>query len=107
MVIEGNVLPARIAMEGPYGEYPGYRTGEMAYGILVDVTAITHRDSPIHTLDCTGFKDDSATCTSFTGAIAIKRRLERYGMSVVVVMVPAWGGVESEVGAGGSSGGVE
>lgn len=97
MVLEGEILPDRIAMEGPYGEYPGYRTGEMAYGILMDVKAITYRDGPIHTLDCTGLKDDSATVTSFTGAIAIKRRLERHGIPVADVYVPPEGAVHTAV----------
>jgi 4-hydroxy-3-polyprenylbenzoate decarboxylase len=97
MVIEGQILPNRVAMEGPYGEYPGYRTGEMAYGVLFDVTAITSRDNPIHTVDCTGFKDDSATVTSFTGAIAIKRRLERYQVPVADVYVPPEGAVHTAV----------
>lgn len=95
MVIEGEVLPDRVAPEGPYGEYPGYRTGEMGHGILVDVTAIAHRDAPIHTTDATGFKDDSATVTSFTGAIAIKRRLERHGLPVVDVFVPPEGAIHT------------
>ncbi len=97
MIIEGEILPDRIAMEGPYGEYPGYRTGEMAYGILMHVTAITYRDHPIHTVDCTGFKDDSATVTSLTGAIAIKRRLERSGIPVGDVYVPPEGAVHTAV----------
>jgi 4-hydroxy-3-polyprenylbenzoate decarboxylase len=97
MVIEGEILPDRIGMEGPYGEYPGYRTGEMAYGILMDVKAIAYRDNPIHTVDCTGFKDDSATVTSFTGAIAIKRRLERYQIPVADVYVPPEGAVHTAV----------
>ncbi len=97
MVIEGEILPDRIAMEGPYGEYPGYRTGEMAYGILMDVQAITHREAPIHTLDATGFKDDSATVTSFTGAIAVKRRLERHGVPVTDVYVPPEGAIHTAV----------
>lgn len=97
MVIEGEILPDCAAMEGPYGEYPGYRTGEMAYGILMHVTAITYRDYPIHTVDCTGFKDDSATVTSLTGAIAIRRRLERYGIPVGEVYVPPEGAVHTAV----------
>jgi 4-hydroxy-3-polyprenylbenzoate decarboxylase len=97
MVIEGEILPDCAAMEGPYGEYPGYRTGEMAYGILMHVTAITYRDHPIHTVDSTGFKDDSATVTSLTGAIAIKRRLERYGIPVREVYVPPEGAVHAAV----------
>lgn len=88
IVITGNVLPDAIAMEGPYGEYPGYRTGEMGRGILVDVTAVAYRDDPIHTLDCTGFKDDSAIVTSLTGATAVKRRLQRHGIPVDAVYLP-------------------
>lgn len=95
MVIEGQVLPDHVASEGPYGEYPGYRTGEMGHGILVDVTAIAHRDGPIHTTDATGFKDDSATVTSFTGAIAVKRRLERHGLPVVDVFIPPEGAIHT------------
>jgi 4-hydroxy-3-polyprenylbenzoate decarboxylase len=105
MVIEGHILPDQIAMEGPYGEYPGYRTGEMARGVLMDVTAITFRYDPIHTLDCTGLRDDSATCTSFTGAIAIKRRLERYDIPVVDVYVPPEGAVHTVVISVGRGGG--
>jgi len=97
MVIEGEILPDHVVMEGPYGEYPGYRTGEMGYGILMDVKAITYRDDPIHTLDCTGFKDDSATVTSLTGAIAIRRRLQRYAVPVVDVYVPPEGAVHTAV----------
>ncbi len=95
MVIEGEILPDRVAPEGPYGEYAGYRTGEMGHGILVEVTAITHRDGPIHTVDATGFKDDSATVTSFTGAIAIKRRLERHGIPVLDIFVPPEGAIHA------------
>ena len=46
IVIEGEVLPDRVGLEGPYGEYPGYRTGEMGNGILFRTTAITHREKP-------------------------------------------------------------
>jgi len=97
MVIEGEILADHVVMEGPYGEYPGYRTGEMGYGILMHVKAITHRDDPIHTVDCTGFKDDSATVTSLTGAIAIRRRLQRYDVPVVDVYVPPEGAVHTAV----------
>ena len=74
------MLPDRVALEGPYGEYPGYCTGEMGNGILCRVNTITHRRHPIMTVDTTGYKDDSATITSMSGALAIKRRLERHGV---------------------------
>ncbi len=97
IVIEAEVLPDRVGLEGPYGEYPGYRTGEMGNGILCRVNAITHRRHPIMTVDTTGYKDDSATITSMSGALAIKRRLERHGVPVVDVYVPPEGAVHAAV----------
>nr|MDP2190405.1 UbiD family decarboxylase [Rhodoferax sp.] len=97
IVIEAEVYWDRIAQEGPYGEYPGYRSGEMGNAICARVTAITHRRNPILTLDTTGFMDSSATTTSISGAIAIKRRLEKYGVPVVDVYIPPEGGVHLAV----------
>jgi 4-hydroxy-3-polyprenylbenzoate decarboxylase len=61
------------------------------------VKAITHRRDPILTLDTTGFMDSSATTTSISGAIAIKRRLEKHGVPVVDVYIPPEGGVHLAV----------
>jgi 4-hydroxy-3-polyprenylbenzoate decarboxylase len=97
IVIEGEVLPDRVGLEGPYGEYPGYRTGEMGNGILTRVTAVTHRRNPILTVDATGYKDNSSTSTSLSGALAIKRRLERHDVPVVDVYVPPEGAVHTAV----------
>ncbi|NNN18552.1 MAG: UbiD family decarboxylase [Acidimicrobiaceae bacterium] len=97
IVIEAEIYPDRIAQEGPYGEYPGYRSGEMGNSVCARVTAITHRRDPILTLDTTGFKDSSATTTSISGAIAIKRRLEKHGVPVVDVYIPPEGGVHLAV----------
>lgn len=93
IVIEGEVLPDRVGLEGPYGEYPGYRTGEMGNGILFRVTAITTRKNPIFTVDATGYKDDSSTITALSGSLAIKRRLQKHGVPVVDVNMPAEGAV--------------
>lgn len=93
IVIEAEVYLDRINQEGPYGEYPGYRSGEMGNAICARVTTITHRRDPILTVDTTGFMDSSATSTSITGAIAIKRRLEANNVPVVAVYVPPEGGV--------------
>ena len=93
IVVEAEVLPDRIAQEGPYGEYPGYRTGEMGHAICARVTAITHRKNPILTLDTTGFMDSSACNTSISGAIAIKRRLQKYGIAVSDVYIPPESGI--------------
>jgi phenylphosphate carboxylase alpha subunit len=97
IVIECEVLPNCVGLEGPYGEYPGYRTGEMGNGILCRATAITHRHNPILTVDATGYRDDSSTITALTGAIAIKHRLERHGVAVLNVNVPREGAVHMAV----------
>lgn len=91
VVIEGEVLPDRIAREGPYGEYTGYRIAEIDIGVLVNVKAITYRDHPIHTTDCTGFKDGATLASGITLAIGIRRSLEARGLPVVEVNVPAEG----------------
>src|SRR5262249_49385930 len=93
IVVEAEVLPDRIAQEGPYGEYPGYRTGEMGHSVCARVMAITHRRRPIFTVDVTGLKDCSSIVTSISGAIAIQRRLEKHGVPVVAVYVPPEGAV--------------
>lgn len=93
VVIEAEVYPDRVNQEGPYGEYPGYRSGEMGNAICARVTAITQRRDPIWTLDTTGFMDSSATSTSITGAIAIQRRLEANNIPVKAVYVPPEGGI--------------
>ncbi len=93
VVIEAEVYPDVVNQEGPYGEYPGYRSGEMGNAICARVTAITHRRDPIWTLDTTGFMDSSATTTSISGAIAIQRRLEANDVPVKAVYVPPEGGV--------------
>ncbi len=97
IVVEAEVLPDRIVQEGPYGEYPGYRTGEMGHAICARVTAITHRRRPIFTIDTTGFKDSSSIVTSVSGAIAIQRRLEKHGVPVVAVYVPPEGAVHMAI----------
>ena len=97
IVLEAEVLPDRVSLEGPYGEYPGYRTGEMGNGVLCRVNAITHRRRPILTVDATGFKDDSTTITSMTGALSIKRRLAKHGIEAADVHVPASAAVHAAV----------
>jgi 2,5-furandicarboxylate decarboxylase 1 len=47
IVIEGEMHPGELEEEGPYGEFTGYY-GERGMRPVVRVTAITHRDHPIH-----------------------------------------------------------
>lgn len=93
VVIEAEILFNGVAQEGPYGEYPGYRSGEMGNSVCARVTAITHRKKPILSLDTTGFMDSSAVTTSISGAISIRRRLEKHGVPVVEVYIPPESGV--------------
>lgn len=97
IVIEAEVYPYGIAQEGPYGEYPGYRSGEMGNSVCARITAITHRKNPILSLDTTGFMDSSAVTTSISGAISIRRRLEKHGVPVVEVYVPPESGVHMAI----------
>ncbi len=92
IVIEGEVLPDRIALEGPFGEYPGYRSGTMGEGVLVQITAITHRKNPILTVTTLGIPpDDSSIAASLTAGVAMKRGLKRRGVPVKEVYVPPEG----------------
>lgn len=97
VVIEAEILFNGVAQEGPYGEYPGYRSGEMGNSVCARVTAITHRKKPILSLDTTGFMDSSAVTTSISGAISIRRRLEKHGVPVVEVYIPPESGVHMAV----------
>jgi len=92
IVIEGEVLPDKIAPDGPFGEYPGYRSGTMASGIAVKVKAITYRHNPILTMIALGTPpDDSSIAASLTAAVAMKKGLMRHGVPVVDVYVPPEG----------------
>ena len=93
VVLEGEILTDQIAHEGPYGEYPGYRSGEMGAGILMKVNTICYRQNPMLSMDCTGFKDCSSVVTALGGGVGIQRVLERAGVPVTGVYVPSEGAV--------------
>jgi phenylphosphate carboxylase alpha subunit len=92
IVIEGEILPDMIASEGPFGEYPGYRTGKARTGVVCQVKAITYRSSPIISMISLGVPvDDSSVAAALTAAISIKRRLKRHGIPVTDVYAPPEG----------------
>jgi phenylphosphate carboxylase alpha subunit len=93
VVLEGEVLPDKIAMEGPYAEYPGYRSGEMGAGILMKVNTIAYKKNPMLSMDCTGYKDCSSTVTALGGGIGVQRALEKEGLPVTGVYIPSEGAV--------------
>src|SRR5204863_4819608 len=88
MVIEGVALPDAVAREGPYGEYTAYRTADGDHGIVVRVDAITYRDDPIHTVDCTGWRASLSALGIFGMEIAWRKMLEARGVPVVDVSAP-------------------
>lgn len=107
IVIEGEILPDRTATEGPFGEYPGYRTEGLHMGVLIEVKAITFRDSPILTMISLGMPpDDSSIAASMTAGLAMKQRLIRHGLPVTDVYVPPEGVTHIAV-VGVTSGGNE
>ncbi len=106
VVIEGEIIPDQIAMEGPYAEYPGYRSGEMGAGILMKVNTICHKKNPILSMDCTGFKDCSSTVTALGGGVGVQRVLEKAGLPVTGVYIPSEGAVHIFI-IGVSKGGPE
>ncbi len=92
IVIEGEIQPDRTATEGPFGEYPGYRTEGVRAGVLVKVKAITHRKSPILTTISLGIPpDDSSIAASLTAGLAMKARLVRHKIPITDVFVPPEG----------------
>ena len=46
-VIEGLVDPAKMEIEGPFGDHTGYYTLEEAYPVM-DVTCISHKKDPVY-----------------------------------------------------------
>ncbi|RJR46242.1 MAG: UbiD family decarboxylase [Desulfobacteraceae bacterium] len=92
IVIEAEMQPDKVAPDGPFGEYPGFRSGTMCEGIAVKVTAITHRNDPILTMIALGTPpDDSNIAASLTAAVSMKKGLLRRGLPVTDVFVPPEG----------------
>jgi phenylphosphate carboxylase alpha subunit len=92
IVIEGELQPDKIAPDGPFGEYPGYRSGTMCAGVAVKVNAITYRSKPIVTMIALGTPpDDSSIAASLTAAVAMKKGLLNRGVPVTDVYVPPEG----------------
>jgi UbiD family decarboxylase len=88
MVIEGRILPDLIGREAPYGEYTAYRTADGDHGVALAVDAVTFRDDPIHTVDCTGWRASASPFGQFGLEFAIRGALEGRGVKVAGVHAP-------------------
>ena len=92
IVIEGEVQPDKIAPDGPFGEYPGFRSGTMCEGLAVKINAVTYRNDPILTMISIGAPpDDSNIAASLSAAVSMKKGLLRHGVPVTDVYVPPEG----------------
>jgi phenylphosphate carboxylase alpha subunit len=92
IVIEGEILPDRVAPEGPFGEFTGYRTQGARAAILCRVSAITYRKSPVLTMSALGTPpDDSSVAGAMGVAVALKMRLIRHKIPVIDTFLPPEG----------------
>ncbi|MCJ7565924.1 MAG: UbiD family decarboxylase [Anaerolineales bacterium] len=71
IVIEGFVRPKERKDDGPFGEYAGYLGREAVNVPIIDVTCITHRNSPILTVSNMGKPWDEAGIISSVAVSAI------------------------------------
>lgn len=89
IILEGEISFQEQVPEGPFGEFPGYRTPQRTMAPAFKVKTITHRKDPIVTMTCLGIlADDGAVSSSLTGAVALKKRLKDWGIPVTDVYVP-------------------
>ncbi len=88
IVLEGELLPDVQALDGPFGEWTGYRTeGKMRP--VCRIKAITYRNNPILTMSSIGVPaDEDHTAWAMTTAVEIKRHLREHGIPVTDVYNP-------------------
>ncbi|MDP2645473.1 MAG: UbiD family decarboxylase [Desulfobacterales bacterium] len=88
IILEGDILPDIQLPEGPFGEFPGYRTQGWAPQPVLVVKAITYRSNPIICMIPEGIGiTDGKIGASLAGAISIKKRLQRHGVPVTDVYI--------------------
>lgn len=89
ILLEGEILSDIELPEGPFGEFPGYRTQGWAPQPVFMIKAITYRNNPIICMTPEGIgTTDGKIGASLAGAISIKNRLRRRGVPVVSVYIP-------------------
>jgi len=77
IVLECTVDPNERKLEGPFGEFTGYRASPSMPRPVYRVKAITYRNNPITTMSCMGMPlDDSAANMSVTMGAMILEELE-------------------------------
>ncbi|MEW6664546.1 MAG: UbiD family decarboxylase [Thermodesulfobacteriota bacterium] len=92
IVIEGEVLPDQVGEEGPFGEFPGYRTEGINMGVTCRIKAITYRNSPILSMIALGVPPDAnSVATPIASSLAVRDHLRRHGAPVLHAYSPPHG----------------
>lgn len=94
IVFEGEILPDRKVPEGPFGEYPGYRTAARRMTSPYHVKAITYRNNPILTMSNVGMPvDDNHSLAAVSYSVMLKNRFKEQGIPVTDVYIPPEAGI--------------
>lgn len=88
IVIEGEIRPHERRLEGPFGEWTGYRSAGKQSRQVIHVKAVTHRNNPILTMSCMGMPVDDNCIMSITKGAGFLEALRARGLPITGVYVP-------------------
>ncbi|MDP2661143.1 MAG: UbiD family decarboxylase [Dehalococcoidia bacterium] len=89
IVLEGEMLPDDRELEGPFGEYTGYRSHHCSLPQPVyHIKAITHRRDPILPVCVTGVPPTDSIAPALTLAAELLDDLRQRGLPVKSVYIP-------------------
>lgn len=89
IIIEGEIIPGVDLLEGPFGEYTGYRSSPRAPRNVYRVKCITHRNNPITTISNMGVPtDEGQLLRSFSLGLELEKLMRSQGIPVTGVYMP-------------------
>lgn len=88
IVLEGKVYPDDRELEGPFGEYTGYRAADRAPRPVCRVECVTYRTDPILPITCMGTPVDDAAAMRPLSIAEILDTLRQDGYPVRMVYSP-------------------
>jgi 4-hydroxy-3-polyprenylbenzoate decarboxylase len=92
IILEGEIHPNSLLMEGPFGEFPGYSASPRKAWPMYEVKAITHRRNPILTMCSVGFPTDDVHIVASVGRThRFKELLRSHGIRFSNLFVPPQG----------------
>jgi 2,5-furandicarboxylate decarboxylase 1 len=93
IVLECEIKPGAVEMEGPFCEFHNYYASEPALKPRLDINAITMRDNAIYRhLNATPYTDHQAL-VALPGEARLFDLLQRKGFQINDVFTPPWGGL--------------